>query len=78
MLVYTFSTGGCRDGIYLESLSSTKDGVVNLIKEFYETYSDKEFSSIHFEGNKITVWYIDTDMDIADKDFFDLVSFSVL
>jgi hypothetical protein len=33
MKVYTFSTGGCRDAIYLDRLVSNKDKVKDLIQE---------------------------------------------
>ena len=76
--VYTFSTGGCREGIYLESLSSSIMGVGNLINDYFlEVYTDREFSSIQLVGNKILVWYTDIDLQIDEKVYFDLVSFNV-
>ena len=78
MLVYTFSTGGCRDGIYLDKLSSTILGVGNLINDYFlECYEDREFSSIQLVGDKLLVWYIDTDLNIVEKIYFDLVTFTV-
>jgi hypothetical protein len=35
MLVYTFSTGGCKDGIYLDKLSLTILGVGNLSNDYF-------------------------------------------
>lgn len=75
--VYTFSTGGCRDGIYLDKLSSTQEGVSNLINDYFlEVYFDRELSSIKILDKKITVWFIED--DIADKVYFDLIIFTVL
>lgn len=78
MLIYTFSTGGCRDGIYLDKLSSTILGVGNLINDhFLECYEDREFSSIQLVGDKLLVWYLDTDLNIVEKLYYDLISFTV-
>ena len=76
--VYTFSIGGSRDDIYLESLSSSIMGIGNLVNDYFlELYTDREFSSIQLIGDKLLVWYIDTDLQIAEKVYFDLVSFNV-
>lgn len=77
MKVYTFSTGGCRDGIYLESLSKTKEGVFNLIKE-YESFSEREYIkfTIDEEEQEITVYY--TSYGSEYSDVYDIVSFSVI
>lgn len=74
MKVYTFSTGGCRDGIYLESLSLTKEGVFNLIKE-YESSSKREYLkfTIDEEEQEITAYYISYGSECSDV--YDLVSF---
>ena len=34
MRVYTFSTGGCRDAIYLDRLVGNKDKVKDLIQDY--------------------------------------------
>ncbi len=36
MKAYTFSTGGCRDAFYLDNLSSTKEGVKDLIQSYLD------------------------------------------
>jgi len=79
MQVYTFSTGGCRDGIYLDKLSSTILGVGNLINDYFlEIYEDREFSSIWVTvGDKIMVHYKDLDTDKMEETYFDLITFTV-
>lgn len=78
MKVYTFRTSPTNDGIYLQKFSSTIQGVGNLINDFFlDTYLDREFSSIQLVGNKLLVWYNDTDLNITEKIYFDLVSFEV-
>lgn len=78
MKVYTFSTDDYRDSIYLQRLSSSILGVGNLINDYFlETYTDREFSSIQLVGSKLLVWYIDTDLSIAEKVYYDLVTFEV-
>ena len=78
MQVYTFSTDDYRDSIYLQRLSSSILGVGNLINAYFlETYIDREFSSIQLVGSKLLVWYIDTDLNIAEKVYYNLVTFEV-
>lgn len=81
MLVYTFSTGGCRDGIYLESLSLTKEGVKNNIKYYLvDSYIIDEHETIRdilIDDKIITVIIDDLDLKSSSKKYFDLISFTV-
>lgn len=76
MQVYTFSTGGCRDGIYLTSLSSTKEGVRDLIQE-YLSIEDFIVREIKFLLDKIEVNVYDIDLGDTEYKHFELVSFTV-
>lgn len=76
MLVYTFSTGGCRDGIYLDKLSSTKEGVRNLIQG-YLSVEDFIVREIKFLSSKIEVNVYDIDLGDTEYKYYDLVSFEV-
>jgi len=76
MLVYTFSTGGCRDGIYLDKLSSTKEGVRNLIQD-YLSVEDFIVREIKFLSSKIEVNVYDIDLGDTEYKYYDLVSFEV-
>jgi hypothetical protein len=76
MLVYTFSTGGCRDGIYLESLSLTKEGVKNLIQSYLG--NDFVVREIKFLLDKIEVNMYDVEAGFTEYKYYELVSFDVL
>ena len=78
MEVYTFSTGGCRDGFYMDRLSSTILGVGNLINDYFILNClDREFSSIQLVGNKLLVWYRDLDTNESESLYYDLITFTV-
>jgi len=76
MLVYTFSTGGCRDGIYLESLSLTKEGVKDLIQS-YLSIEDFVVREINFSLDKIEVNLYDIESGFTEYKYYELVSFNV-
>lgn len=78
MKVYTFSTGGCKDGIYMDSFSSTIEGVSRLIQEswFNYGYSKREFKSIQLVGDSITVYYVEFGEDC--KETFELIVIEVV
>jgi hypothetical protein len=76
MKVYTFSTGGCRDGIYLESLSLTKEGIKDLIQSYLST-EDFIVREVKFLLDKIEVNVYDIDLGDTEYKYFELVSFSV-
>jgi len=78
MQVHTFSTGGCTDGIYLESLSLTKEGVSNLIDTHFDReYIDRDFQKAVVKGDRIIVSYIDTDTKEVETESYRLISFDV-
>jgi hypothetical protein len=81
MEVYTFSTGGCRDGIYLESLSLTKEGVKDSIKYYLvDSYIIDERETIRdilIDDKLITVIIDDLDLKSSSKKYFDLITFTV-
>ena len=76
MEVYTFSTGGCRDGFYLESLSLTKEGVKDLIQE-YLSIEDFIVREVKFLLDKIEVNVYDIDLGDTEYKYYDLISFTV-
>lgn len=75
MEVYTFSTGGCRDGIYLDKLSKTKQGVKDLIQDYLG--NDFIVREVKFLLDKIEVNLYDIDLGDTEYKYYDLVSFSV-
>jgi hypothetical protein len=79
MQVYTFGSGGCRDGIYLESLSSTKEGVKALIRYYLiDSYIIDECETIRdilIDDKRIKVIIDDLDMGSSYEKIFTLVSF---
>jgi hypothetical protein len=79
MKVYTFSTGGCRDGIYLEELSSTKEGVKALIRYYligsYIIDECETIRDILIDDKRIKVIIDDLDMGSSYEKIFTLVSF---
>ena len=79
MLVYTFSTGGCRDAIYLDKLSSTKQGVKELIKNSDVLCLDdkQKVRDIFIDFNTISVVIDDYDLMDSFTKRFELVSFEV-
>lgn len=80
MQVYTFSTGGCRDGIYLTSLSLTKEGVKELIISSGYLYLDNSQSvqDIYFtDDEEILVSIYDKDIDKVRTVVYELIVFSV-
>lgn len=76
MQVYTFSTGGCRDGFYLDKLSLTKEGVKNLIQD-YLSIEDFVVREVKFLLDKIEVNCYDIELGYTEYRYYDLVSFSV-
>jgi hypothetical protein len=81
MQVYTFSTGGSRDGIYLDKLSTTVLGVKELLKPFlienYLTEGDV-IRDIFIDGSLITVVIDDNCLGSSFKKDFQLVSFECI
>ena len=77
MLVYTFSTGGCRDAIYLDKLSTTKEGVKDLIQS-YLTIEDFVIRKIKFLLDKIEVNVYDIDLGDTIFKYYELVTFEVI
>lgn len=81
MQVYTFSSGGCRDGYYLDKLSTTKEGVKKLLKEDLEEWyldSAQTIRDIFIDDKLITVVIDDLDIESSFKKTFELVSFNCL
>lgn len=77
MKVYTFSTGGCRDGIYMDRFSSSIDGISRLIQDNWFEYgkSSRIFDRMEVVDESITVYYIEYgDMY---KEEFDLIVIDV-
>lgn len=74
MQVYTFSTGGCRDGFYLDGLSTTKEGVKDLIQS-YLSIEDFIVREVKFLLDKIEVELYDIDLGDTEYRYYDLVSF---
>lgn len=77
MKVYTFSTGGCRDGLYLDKLSTSKEGVKELIQE-YLNIEDFVVREIKFLLDKIEVNLYDIDLGDTEYKYYELVSFEVI
>ena len=75
MKVYTFSTGGCRDAIYLDRLVSNKDKVKDLIQDYLG--SDFVVREVKFLLDKIEVNLYDIDLGDTEYKYYDLVSFEV-
>jgi hypothetical protein len=73
MKVYTFSTGGCRDGFYLDKLSTTKEGVKDLIQSYLG--NDFVVREVKFLSDKIEVNTYDIDSGYTEYKYFDLVIF---
>jgi hypothetical protein len=73
MQVYTFSTGGCRDGFYLDKLSTTKEGVKDLIQSYLG--SDFVVREIKFLLDKIEVNCYDIDTGFMEYICYELVTF---
>lgn len=82
MKVYTFTTGGCRDGIYLDKLSTTKEGVKDLIRNDEDIFyldSSQKITDIYINGEGvITVTIYDGDIRESFDRVFDLVIFEVI
>ncbi len=76
MQVYTFSTRGCRDGIYLDRLSTTKEGIKDLIQS-YLSIEDFIVREVKFLLDKIEVEVYDIDLGDTEYKYYDLVSFEV-
>lgn len=74
MQVYTFSTGGCRDGIYLDKLSTTKDGLKNLIQD-YLGVENFNVMDVKFLLDKIEVCLYDIEDGYIDYKYYQLVTF---
>jgi glutamate dehydrogenase/leucine dehydrogenase len=76
--VYTFTTGGSRDGIYLDSLSSSEQGVKDLIQNYFAesglAYIIREVTIIEKD---INVNCYDVDSGFTEYKSYRLVSFSV-
>ena len=75
MGVYTFSTSGCRDAIYLDRLVSSKDKVKDLIQEYLG--EDFVVREVKFLLDKIEVNLYDIDLGDTEYKYYDLVSFEV-
>ena len=76
MQVYTFSTGSCRDGIYLDRLVSSKEKVKDLIQG-YLGIDDFKVVEVKFLLDKIEVWFYDIVGGYIDYKYYELVTFSV-
>lgn len=75
MEVYTFSKGGCRDGIYLDRLVNSKEKVKDLIQDYLG--EDFIVIEIKFLLDKIEVCLYDIEGGYQEYKYYDLVSFSV-
>jgi hypothetical protein len=82
MKVYTFSSGGCRDGFYLESLSTTKEGVKDLIRHHligsYVIDECETIRDILIDDRRITVIVDDLDLGSSYTKVYELIIFDVL
>lgn len=82
MKAYTFSTGGCKDGIYLDKLSTTKEGVKELIR--FHLIGDciidecETIRNILIDDKRITVIIDDLDLGSNYKKQFELVTFDCI
>jgi hypothetical protein len=76
MKVYTFSTGGCRDGFYLDKLSTTKEGVKDLIQSYLG--NDFVVREVKFLLDKIEVNLYDVDLGDTEYKYFELITFDVV
>ena len=77
MKVYTFSTGGCRDGFYLDKLSTTKEGVIDFIKKEIESKYCKVIDFLIIEEDSEIFIDVEEFGDI-EKRVFELVIFEVV
>lgn len=80
MKVYTFSTGGCRDAIYLDKLSTSKEGVKKLLKLYVEEWyldNRQEVRDIFIDDCLITVVVDDFDLRDSFIKTFELIVFDV-
>lgn len=80
MQVYTFSTNGCRDGIYLDKLSNSKQGVKKLLKPYVEELyldSNQKVRDIFIDDCLITVVIDDFDLMDSITKVFSLIIFEV-
>jgi hypothetical protein len=75
MKVYTFSTSGCKDTIYLDRLVGNKDKVKDLIQDYLG--SDFLVREVKFLLDKIEVNLYDIDTGFTEYKYYDLVSFEV-
>ena len=75
MKVYTFSTSGCRDAIYLDRLVGNKDKVKDLIQDYLG--EDFVVREVKFLLDKIEVNLYDIDLEDTEYKYYDLVSFEV-
>lgn len=79
MKAYTFSNGGGVEGFYLVNLSSTIQGVGNLINDFFNSvYIDREFNSIQLVGDRLLVWYTDLHTKEKESLYYDLITFNII
>lgn len=80
MQVYTFSTNSCIDNIYLDKLSSSKEGVKKLLKPYVEEWyldSSQEVRDIFIDDCLITVVIDDFDLMDSITKVFSLIIFEV-
>lgn len=77
MQVYTFSTGGCRDAIYLDELSSTKEGVKKLIQS-HLSIEDFVVRDIKFLLDKVEVEVYDIDLGDTEYKYYELVTLNII
>ena len=76
MQVYTFSTGGCRDGFYLDNLSTTKEGVKELIQSYLS--NDFVVREVKFLLDKVEVNVYDIDLGDTEYFYYELVTLNVI
>lgn len=82
MQVYTFSTGGCRDGYYLDKLSTTKEGVKELIKTYlkdsYRLDDEEVVREILIDDKRIKIIIDDFSHGSSRDLIFELIIFNCL
>lgn len=78
MKVYTFSTEGCRDGLYLANLSSTLEGVKELINDNMYLDSSQNIKAFDFIDDEIIITIWDNDLNKSFKNYYDLITFDVV
>ena len=76
MKVYTFSTGGCRDGFYLDNLSTTKEGVKELIQSYLS--NDFVVREVKFLLDKVEVNVYDIDLGDTEYFYYELVTLNII